>query len=192
MSNWVITEYHAGSVYGWSEIFEFTALAPRPDGGYEIAMFGDMGSENARSLGKLQRMTQFGDIDLVLHVGKQAFFYDFLVKFGEINCFQNYSTWFFQKNIFLHLVSKSTFLRRFCLRHVRRIRSSWRRIYASNRAHRCLCSLYGCRRKSWGTSINFEITICDSRTRTISLITWIASQCLNPNTISSTGTFSNY
>ncbi|PAV80856.1 hypothetical protein WR25_17076 [Diploscapter pachys] len=75
-------KYHAGSVYGWSEIFEFTVLKPRSDGGYEIAMFGDMGSENARSLGKLQRMTQFGDIDLVLHVGDFA--YDMYEEFGRV------------------------------------------------------------------------------------------------------------
>ncbi|KAK6020838.1 hypothetical protein OSTOST_13501, partial [Ostertagia ostertagi] len=62
-------QYRVGSDHGWSAVYKFTALAPRDDGGYEIAVFGDLGNQNARSLGKLQRMAQDGDIDMVLHVG---------------------------------------------------------------------------------------------------------------------------
>jgi hypothetical protein len=58
-----------GSQYGWSAIYSFTALQEREDGGYQLAVFGDMGNENARSLGKMQKMAQDGDIDMVLHVG---------------------------------------------------------------------------------------------------------------------------
>ncbi|VDM58162.1 unnamed protein product [Angiostrongylus costaricensis] len=60
-------EYRVGSEYGWSAVYRFTALKPRSDGGYVIAVFGDLGNQNGRSLAKLQRMAQDGDIDLVLH-----------------------------------------------------------------------------------------------------------------------------
>lgn len=58
-----------GSQYGWSAIYFFTALQERADGGFQFAVFGDMGNENARSLGKLQKLTQDGEIDMILHVG---------------------------------------------------------------------------------------------------------------------------
>ncbi|WKY10353.1 hypothetical protein Q1695_002588 [Nippostrongylus brasiliensis] len=66
-------QYRVGSEYGWSALYRFTALTPRPGGGYEIAVFGDLGNQNARSLGKLQRMAQDGDIDMVMHVGDFAY-----------------------------------------------------------------------------------------------------------------------
>ncbi|KAK5986130.1 Purple acid phosphatase [Trichostrongylus colubriformis] len=66
-------QYRVGSEHGWSAIYRFTALTPREDGGYEIAVFGDLGNQNARSLGKLQRMAQDGDIDMVMHVGDFAY-----------------------------------------------------------------------------------------------------------------------
>ncbi|PIO70063.1 hypothetical protein TELCIR_08095 [Teladorsagia circumcincta] len=74
-SYWLISvaEYRVGSEHGWSAIYKFTALAPRDDGGYEIAVFGDLGNQNARSLGKLQQMAQDGDIDMVMHVGDFAY-----------------------------------------------------------------------------------------------------------------------
>ncbi|EYB84919.1 hypothetical protein Y032_0307g2022 [Ancylostoma ceylanicum] len=65
--------YRVGSEYGWSALYRFTALSPREDGGYEIAVFGDLGNQNARSLGKLQRLAQDGDIDMVFHVGDFAY-----------------------------------------------------------------------------------------------------------------------
>ena len=64
------SEYRVGSQYGWSPIYFFTAMGEREDGGYQMAVFGDMGNVNARSLGKLQKMTQYGDIDMALHVGR--------------------------------------------------------------------------------------------------------------------------
>ncbi|KAE9417406.1 hypothetical protein Angca_009148, partial [Angiostrongylus cantonensis] len=66
-------QYRVGSEYGWSAVYRFTALKPRSDGGYVIAVFGDLGNQNGRSLAKLQRMAQDGDIDLVLHVGDIAY-----------------------------------------------------------------------------------------------------------------------
>ncbi|CAJ0589582.1 unnamed protein product, partial [Cylicocyclus nassatus] len=65
--------YRVGSEYGWSSLYQFTALSPREDGGYEIAVFGDLGNQNARSLGKLQRLAQDGDIDMVFHIGDFAY-----------------------------------------------------------------------------------------------------------------------
>uniref|UniRef100_A0A7E4ZS12 Purple acid phosphatase n=1 Tax=Panagrellus redivivus TaxID=6233 RepID=A0A7E4ZS12_PANRE len=61
--------YRVGSQYGISNIFTFTGLTERPDGGYRFAVFGDMGNKNARSLGTIQREVQDGEIDMILHVG---------------------------------------------------------------------------------------------------------------------------
>ncbi|KAH7730749.1 nucleotide pyrophosphatase/phosphodiesterase [Aphelenchoides avenae] len=68
--------YRVGSVFGWSSIFSFVALEPRSDGGYRYAIFGDMGNVNARSLGKIQRLAQDGDYDVILHVGDFAYNFD--------------------------------------------------------------------------------------------------------------------
>lgn len=65
-----LAEYHVGSEYGWSPIFRFTALEPRPEGGFIYAVYGDLGNVNARSLGKIQQFAQRGKIDMVLHIGK--------------------------------------------------------------------------------------------------------------------------
>uniref|UniRef100_A0A1I7XKX8 Purple acid phosphatase n=1 Tax=Heterorhabditis bacteriophora TaxID=37862 RepID=A0A1I7XKX8_HETBA len=65
--------YRVGSNYGWSSVFSFTALSPREGGGYELAVYGDLGNENARSLGKIQKLAQDGEIDMVLHVGDFAY-----------------------------------------------------------------------------------------------------------------------
>ncbi|CAI4222855.1 unnamed protein product [Auanema sp. JU1783] len=68
-------KYRVGSTYGWSAIYYFTPLDEnqREEGGFAYAVFGDLGNENARSLGKLQKMAQDGDIDAVLHVGDFAY-----------------------------------------------------------------------------------------------------------------------
>uniref|UniRef100_A0A1I8AR97 Purple acid phosphatase n=1 Tax=Steinernema glaseri TaxID=37863 RepID=A0A1I8AR97_9BILA len=73
--------YHVGSEYGWSNIFSFKGLQPRPEGGYRFAVYGDMGNVNARSLGKLQKLAQMRDFDMVLHVGDFA--YDMDTKNGQ-------------------------------------------------------------------------------------------------------------
>lgn len=63
--------YRVGSQYGLSAIYSFVALAPRPEGGYRYAVFGDMGFLNPRSLRKIIREAQDGNFDMILHVGKQ-------------------------------------------------------------------------------------------------------------------------
>uniref|UniRef100_A0A914Q0T3 Purple acid phosphatase N-terminal domain-containing protein n=1 Tax=Panagrolaimus davidi TaxID=227884 RepID=A0A914Q0T3_9BILA len=65
--------YRVGSEYGWSSIFTFVGIEERPNGGYRFAVYGDMGNINARSLGKIQRLAQDGDFDMILHVGDLAY-----------------------------------------------------------------------------------------------------------------------
>uniref|UniRef100_A0A914XYM1 Purple acid phosphatase n=1 Tax=Panagrolaimus superbus TaxID=310955 RepID=A0A914XYM1_9BILA len=65
--------YRVGSEYGWSNIFTFVGLQERLNGGYRFAVYGDMGNINARSLGKIQRLAQDGDFDMILHVGDLAY-----------------------------------------------------------------------------------------------------------------------
>ncbi|KAI6207153.1 Purple acid phosphatase [Aphelenchoides besseyi] len=61
--------YRVGSEYGWSSIYSFVGLKNRTDDQFVFAVYGDMGNINARSLGKLQRMSQNGDFDMIIHNG---------------------------------------------------------------------------------------------------------------------------
>ncbi|XP_072023967.1 acid phosphatase type 7-like [Amphiura filiformis] len=67
--------YRCGSSYGWSSVFYFRALPsdPTPVGGIRLAVYGDMGNENAQSLGRLQVEAQSGMYDAILHVGDFAY-----------------------------------------------------------------------------------------------------------------------
>ncbi|KAI6189505.1 hypothetical protein M3Y97_00015700 [Aphelenchoides bicaudatus] len=73
--------YRVGSDFGWSAIYNFVGLKERPNGGYRFAIYGDMGNINARSLGKVQRLAQDGNFDLVFHNGDLA--YDLNDKDGK-------------------------------------------------------------------------------------------------------------
>lgn len=66
--------YHCGSQLGWSAEFWFNT-APEDDSGWgpSLAIFGDMGNENAQSLARLQEETQRGFYDAILHVGDFAY-----------------------------------------------------------------------------------------------------------------------
>jgi len=74
--------YHCGSDLGWSDIFVFntvpndTAWSPR------LAVYGDLGNENAQSLARLQQEVAHGRYDMFLHVGDFA--YDMFDYNGEI------------------------------------------------------------------------------------------------------------
>jgi phosphodiesterase/alkaline phosphatase D-like protein len=46
--------YRVGSQHAYSNIFSFTGLKERADGGYRFAVYGDFGLINARSLGLIQ------------------------------------------------------------------------------------------------------------------------------------------
>lgn len=66
--------YHCGNnQHGWSNLFTFrtnqldNAWSPR------LAIFGDMGNENAQSMPRLQRDTANGLYDAILHVGDFAY-----------------------------------------------------------------------------------------------------------------------
>lgn len=66
--------YHCGSdLYGWSEIFYFTAMRNDKDWLPHLAIYGDLGSDNAQSLSRLQKEVQNGVYDGVIHVGDFAY-----------------------------------------------------------------------------------------------------------------------
>lgn len=65
--------YHCGSSLGWSPKFYFRALWDDPSWGPRLAVFGDMGNENAQSLSWLQKETQMDMYDVILHVGDFAY-----------------------------------------------------------------------------------------------------------------------
>ncbi|KAI8432459.1 hypothetical protein MSG28_004851 [Choristoneura fumiferana] len=65
--------YHAGSEYGWSELFFFHVPPQGTQWPVRAAIYGDMGNKNARSLSYLQDETERGNFDLILHVGDFAY-----------------------------------------------------------------------------------------------------------------------
>lgn len=62
--------YHCGSEEGWSDLFFFTAVNESTTFSPRFALFGDMGNENPQSLARLQKETQAGMYDVILHIGK--------------------------------------------------------------------------------------------------------------------------
>ncbi|EDV91977.1 GH24658 [Drosophila grimshawi] len=66
--------YHCGSELGWSAKYEFRTV-PSPDANWSptLAIYGDMGNENAQSLARLQQETQLGMYDAIIHVGDFAY-----------------------------------------------------------------------------------------------------------------------
>ncbi|ROL51305.1 Acid phosphatase type 7 [Anabarilius grahami] len=60
--------YHCGSDAGWSDIFYFTSLNESASFSPRFALFGDMGNENPQSLSRLQKETQMGMYDAILHI----------------------------------------------------------------------------------------------------------------------------
>ncbi|CAK1543301.1 unnamed protein product [Leptosia nina] len=66
-------EYHAGSVYGWSELFTFKTPPEGENWVVRAAIYGDMGNKNAHSLSYLQDEAQRGHFDVILHVGDFAY-----------------------------------------------------------------------------------------------------------------------
>ncbi|CAB1330857.1 unnamed protein product [Coregonus sp. 'balchen'] len=65
--------YHCGSEAGWSDVFSFTALNESTSWSPRFAIYGDMGNENPQSLARLQKETQVGTYDVILHVGDFAY-----------------------------------------------------------------------------------------------------------------------
>jgi hypothetical protein len=65
--------YHVGSDMGWSELFFFRTMRSGTDWVPHLAIFGDLGNENAQTLTRLQREVQTQTYDAVLHVGDFAY-----------------------------------------------------------------------------------------------------------------------
>lgn len=65
--------YHCGSDYGWSPEFWFNTVPQESSWAPHVAIYGDMGNENAQSLARLQEETQRGMYDAILHVGDFAY-----------------------------------------------------------------------------------------------------------------------
>lgn len=74
--------YHCGSDLGWSEEFWFWSLNPTENWSPRLAVYGDLGNINAKSLPFLQQETQRGNFDAILHVGDFA--YDMPDNEGEV------------------------------------------------------------------------------------------------------------
>lgn len=68
-----LTVYHCGSDLGWSNEFWFKTAPPDEVWQPSLAIYGDMGNENAQSLARLQVETQRGLYNAVLHVGDFAY-----------------------------------------------------------------------------------------------------------------------
>ncbi|XP_034051439.1 acid phosphatase type 7 isoform X2 [Thalassophryne amazonica] len=65
--------YHCGSDEGWSDVFSFTAFNDSTRFSPRFALYGDMGNENPQSLSRLQKETQLGMYDVILHIGDIAY-----------------------------------------------------------------------------------------------------------------------
>lgn len=65
--------YHCGSKLGWSAEYWFVTTPNTEDWSPRLAIFGDMGNENAQSLAYLQEDAQRLMYDAVLHVGDFAY-----------------------------------------------------------------------------------------------------------------------
>lgn len=65
--------YHCGSPCGWSSEFWFYTPPIGSDWSPSIAIFGDMGNENAQSLAYLQEDAQRKMYDAIIHVGDFAY-----------------------------------------------------------------------------------------------------------------------
>ncbi|XP_064621991.1 acid phosphatase type 7-like [Lineus longissimus] len=65
--------YHVGSPDGWSAVYNFYAMSDSSKWQPKFAVFGDFGSSNAQSLGRLQKETQEGHFDFAVHVGDLAY-----------------------------------------------------------------------------------------------------------------------
>ncbi|XP_062996198.1 acid phosphatase type 7 [Elgaria multicarinata webbii] len=65
--------YRCGSNQGWSTSYSFWAVLNGADWSPRLAVFGDMGLQNPQALPRLQRETEMGLYDVVLHVGDFAY-----------------------------------------------------------------------------------------------------------------------
>ena len=66
-------QYRVGSSQGWSELLSLRTLPRDTSSSPTIALFGDMGTDNAAALPHLQTEAARGSIDAVIHVGDMAY-----------------------------------------------------------------------------------------------------------------------
>ncbi|VDP72954.1 unnamed protein product [Echinostoma caproni] len=66
--------YKCGSADNWSSTFQFRVLPDHANWSPRLAVFGDLGVENAKSLPELKReVLEFDSFDAILHVGDFAY-----------------------------------------------------------------------------------------------------------------------
>lgn len=65
--------YHCGSGLGWSAEFWFMTSSNDSRTPVQVAIYGDMGNENAQSMAALQEDTQRRMYDAIIHVGDFAY-----------------------------------------------------------------------------------------------------------------------
>ncbi|XP_067317189.1 acid phosphatase type 7-like [Anolis sagrei] len=76
--------YCCGSELGWSRNYVFQALLNSTAWSPRFALFGDLGLLNPQSLPRLQRETEMGLYDAILHVGDFAYDFDTMdAHFGD-------------------------------------------------------------------------------------------------------------
>lgn len=65
--------YHCGGRFGWSSEFWFVSATDDSRQPARVAIYGDMGNENAASMAMLQEDTQRRLYDAIIHVGDFAY-----------------------------------------------------------------------------------------------------------------------
>jgi len=68
-----IYRYRVGSKKGWSDVLEMKTITSGNNWSPNLALFGDMGNENAVSLPFIQQEVAEGKYDAVIHVGDMAY-----------------------------------------------------------------------------------------------------------------------
>lgn len=58
---------------GWSALYWFHTVSAQEKWSPSLAIYGDLGNENAQSLPRLQEETQLGMYDAILHIGDFAY-----------------------------------------------------------------------------------------------------------------------
>uniref|UniRef100_A0A8C4Q4Q9 Purple acid phosphatase n=1 Tax=Eptatretus burgeri TaxID=7764 RepID=A0A8C4Q4Q9_EPTBU len=105
--------YHCGSGLGWSDVFTFVAMKEGTEWVPRFAVFGDMGNENAQSLARIQKDTQQGMYDVILHVGEfdnARVGDEFMRQIESVAAYVPYMTCFHDYNWNLGLLLTSTHL----------------------------------------------------------------------------------
>lgn len=65
--------YHCGGHLGWSPEFWFVTSSASSQTAVQVAIYGDMGNDNAQSMAMLQEDTQRQMYDAIIHVGDFAY-----------------------------------------------------------------------------------------------------------------------